>query len=76
MTGDELSLPDVGVYKVTLDAYDCAGNTTKKTVTVYVNKETLQDSLTVSSEGKTIDAKDQHWYMPDIMEVQQRLHIK
>lgn len=59
LTGDELSLPDVGVYKVTLDAYDCAGNTTKKTVTVYVNKETLQDSLTVSSEGKTIDAKDQ-----------------
>ena len=59
LTGDELSLPDAGVYKVTLDAYDCAGNTTKKTVTVYVNKETLQDSLTVSSGGKTIDAKDQ-----------------
>jgi len=38
LTGDELSLPDVGVYKVTLDAYDCAGNTTKKTVTVYVKK--------------------------------------
>ena len=52
LTGDELSLPDAGVYKVTLDVYDCAGNTTKKTVTVYVNKETLQDSLTVSSGGK------------------------
>lgn len=52
-----VKLENAGIYKVKIVAKDNAGNESVKTFTVQINNDILTDTLSVTSDGQTVDAE-------------------
>ncbi len=57
ISNNEIELTTAGVYKVKIVAKDNAGNESVKTFTVQINNDILTDTLSVTSDGQTVDAE-------------------
>lgn len=57
ISNNKIELATAGVYEVEIVAKDNAGNESVKTFTVQINNDILTDTLSVTSDGQTVDAE-------------------